>query len=169
MDAALLTLRVTAGLVFLAHGIKHARAREGTTNWFASIGFKAPKFQWFATTATEIAVPVLLVAGLLTSFAAAGLIAVMFVAFWVVHRKAGFFITAYFKAGVEGWEYVLLFAIVGFVIAVAGPGSISLDDAMGIANNLDGWVGLVIGAGGLAAAAGLIATFWRPVDDSSET
>ena len=167
IDIGLLILRVVAGLILLAHGIKHARRRTGTADWFESIGFKAPQLQWFATTATELGVPVLLFAGLLTSLAAAGLIAVMFVAFWVVHRTAGFFITAYATAGVEGWEYVFLLAIVGSVIAVAGPGSISLDDAIGIADNLDGWAGLAISAGGIAAAVGLLAVFWRPADSST--
>ena len=74
---------------------------------------------WLAA-ATEMAVGVLLVLGLLTQFAAAGLIGIMVVAFWIVHRGKGFMITQ------EGWEYVVLVALMGLVTATTGPGDLSL-------------------------------------------
>ena len=101
VDVGLLALRLILGIVFLAHGIKHAQSREKTTKWFASIGFRYAPFQWFMSTATEIGVGVLMVAGLLTGFAAAGIIGIMFLAFWTVHRAAGFFITSFMKEGIE--------------------------------------------------------------------
>lgn len=164
IDVALLILRITVGLVFIAHGVKHARGRVKTSNWFGSLGFRSPQFQWFMSTTTEIGVGVLLVLGLFTSVAAAGLIGIMFVAFWTVHRFAGFFITAFMKedVDVEGWEYVFVLALVGFVLAIGGPGTISLDDAIGIADDLDGWVGFAIAVAGLVLAFGQVATFWRP-------
>lgn len=158
-NAAVLILRVWVGLVFLAHGIKHARGRHKTTNWFASIGFRQPGLQWFASTATEIGVGLLLITGLLTSPAAAGLIGTMAVAFWSVHRFAGFWVTA---RPDEGWEFVATLAAAALALAVAGPGEWSLDHAIGIASDLDGWVGLAIAAGGLVVAAVQLATFWRP-------
>ncbi len=158
-DMAMLVLRVVLGIVFLAHGVKHARGREKTSNWFGSIGFKQPQLQWLASTATEIGVGVLLILGLLTSFAAAGVIGIMVVAFWTVHRTVGFFVTT---RPTEGWEYVFVLAFVAFALAIAGPGSISIDDALGIADDLDGWVGLIIALGGELAAAAQIALFWRP-------
>lgn len=157
-DVAMLLLRVGVGLVILAHGVNHARGRERTTAWFGSIGFRSPGMQWFFSTATELGVGVLLVAGALTSLAAAGLVAVMFVAFWSVHRKNGFFI---FRPG-EGWEYVATLALTGLVLALAGPGEASIDHAAGIATDLDGWVGAAIVAGGLVLAIGQLATFFRP-------
>jgi len=162
-DIAMLILRIGVGLVILAHGVNHARGRERTTNWFASIGFRQPAMQWFFSTATEIAVAVLLIIGLLTAPAAAGLVAVMFVAFWTVHRKNGFFI---FRPG-EGWEYVATLALTGLTMAIAGPGEISIDgvieiDGTSVAALLDGWVGAAIVAGGLVLAAVQIATFFRP-------
>lgn len=157
-DAAMLLLRAGVGLVILAHGINHARGRERTTKWFASIGFRQPGLQWFFSTATEIAVGVLLVLGALTSLAASGLVAIMFVAFWSVHRHNGFFI---FRPG-EGWEYVAILALTGLAIAIAGPGALSVDHGLDIATTLDGWVGAVIVGGGLALAVVQIATFLRP-------
>lgn len=157
-DAAMLILRVGIGLVILAHGINHAGGRERTTKWFGSIGFRSPGMQWFFSTATEIGVGLFLIAGFVTGAAAAGLVAVMFVAFWSVHRNNGFFI---FRPG-EGWEYVATLALTGLTMAVAGPGSASLDDALGIATDLDGWVGAALVAGGLALAAVQLAVFFRP-------
>ena len=159
VDWAMVVLRGVAGVVMLAHGIKHARGRAKTANWFGSIGFRMPEVQWFASTATEIGVGVLLIVGLGMSFAAAGLVAVMVVAFWTVHRSAGFWVTA---RPDEGWEYVLVLASVGLAIAIAGPGAISIDAAMGIEDSLDGWIGAALIAGGVAAAGVQIAVFFRP-------
>ena len=101
ISTALLIVRIGLGVIFLAHGIKHARGRVKTSKWFASIGFKSAGLQWFASTATEIGVGVLLIIGLLTGLAAAGVIGVMAVAYWMVHRPAGFFITSFMKEGIE--------------------------------------------------------------------
>ena len=51
-------------------------------------------------------------------------------------------------------------------IAMLGPGEWSLDDAIGIADDLDGWVGLLIaGVGGVVAGVGQLAIFYRPPAD----
>lgn len=157
-DWAMLILRIGTGLIILAHGINHARGRQRTTDWFGSIGFRNPELQWFASTASELAIGTALVTGLLTGPAAAGLVAVMFVAFWSVHRRNGFFI---FRPG-EGWEYVATLAMVGVVIAVAGPGSASIDNAIGIDTDLDGGIGALLVAGALGAAGGQLAVFFKP-------
>jgi putative oxidoreductase len=161
VEYGLLVLRVAVGLVLLAHGIKHVRGRDKTTAWFASIGFRQPALQWFAVSATEIGVGILLVAGGLTSLAAAGAIAMMTVAFMSVHRYAGFWITA---RPDEGWEYVFTIAASALALAIAGPGSISVDDQLDLATKLDGWVGLGLAALGVLAAFGQLAVFYRPGD-----
>lgn len=165
----LLVLRLGLGGVFLAHGIKHAMGRDKTTGWFRWLGFKAPGFQWFASTATEIGVGVLLVIGLGTSLAAAGVIGVMTVAFWTVHKSAGFYITAFMKDGVdvEGYEYVAFLSVAALAIAIAGPGDFSVDATITIGNDslatvLDGWVGAALALGGVVVAALQVVTFWRP-------
>ena len=169
VNAALLVLRVGLGVIFLAHGVKHALGREKTTGWFKWLGFKSPGFQWFASTATEIGVGVLLVAGLLTGIASAGVIGIMFVAFWTVHRSAGFFITAFMREDidVEGYEYVLFLAIAALALAVGGPGTWSVDAQVTIGDSnladlLDGRIGLLLAAGGALVAVVQLATFWRP-------
>jgi putative oxidoreductase len=159
IDWAVFVLRGVAGAIMLAHGIKHARGRVKTTNWFGSVGFRMPGLQWFASTATEIGVGLLLIVGLATSLATAGLVAVMVVAWWTVHRAAGFWITA---RPDEGWEYVLLLGSVGLALAIAGPGAFSIDAVVGIEDVFDGWVGAAVVGGGVVAAAAQIAVFFRP-------
>ncbi|MGB5431759.1 MAG: DoxX family protein, partial [Acidimicrobiia bacterium] len=135
IDWAMMVLRGVAGVVLLAHGIKHAKGRAKTATWFGSIGFRSPDLQWFASTATEVGVGVLLIIGFGTSFGAAGLVAVMVVAFWTVHRAAGFWVTA---RPDEGWEYVLVLGSVGLAIAIAGPGAFSIDSVLGVDDVLNG-------------------------------
>lgn len=169
VSTGLAILRVALGVVFLAHGLKHLAGREKTTNWFGWLGFKAPGFQWMASTATEIGVGILLVVGLLTGFAAAGVVGVMFVAFWTVHRNAGFFITAFMKEGtdVEGYEYVAVLALAATALAVTGPGAYAIDDQImvdgsSLASQFDGWIGLALVFFGAAVAAVQLTIFWRP-------
>lgn len=162
IDVALLILRLWAGLVIIAHGINHGRSLEGTANWFASKGFKSPALNARLSAGNEIAIGIGLILGLLTSVAAAGLAATMFVAFWAIHRFAGFF---NFHRPDEGYEYVATLAAVSLALAVAGPGSASIDSVLGIAENLDGWVGAAIIGAGLLVAAGQLATFWRKPED----
>ena len=159
VDLALFLLRVWIGVVMLAHGIKHLQGREKTTNWLASIGYRKAPMQWFAMSATEIGVGVLLIAGLLTSLAAAGTAAIMVVAYLTVHHTAGFWVTA---RPDEGWEYVATLLVGTFVLGLMGPGDWSVDAAIDLADDLDGWLGLAIVAGGGLSGAGQVATFFRP-------
>jgi putative oxidoreductase len=48
-------------------------------------------------------------------------------------------------------------------VSLLGPGEWSLDHALDIADNLDGWTGFWISLGvGVGAAAALLAGFYRP-------
>ena len=158
IDIALLFLRVWVGVVIIAHGINHGRSLPGTANWFESKGFKSAKVNAFISSAAEIAIGLALIAGLLTSPALAGLVAIMFVAFWSIHRFAGFF---NFHRPDEGYEYVVTLSVVALAVAIGGPGAISVDAELGIADNLNGGVGAGIIGLGVLAATGQLATFWR--------
>ncbi len=158
IDVALLLLRLWAGVVMIAHGVNHGRTQEGTAKWFASKGFKSPTLNARVSALSEIAVGVGLIAGFLTTLAAAVLVATMFVAFWTIHRFAGFF---NFHRPDEGYEYVTTLAVIAVALAIAGPGRYSVDQALGIAGTLDEWVGLAAIGAGLLAAMGQLAVFWR--------
>lgn len=158
VDIAMLVLRVWAGIVMIAHGVNHARNLEGTARWFERVGFRSPQINARLSAGNEIAIGLGLVTGLLTTVAAAALAATMLVAFWSIHRFAGFFV---FHRPDEGYEYVATLAVLALVIAIVGPGSVSLDAAIGIDNDLSGAVGAVIFGAGLLAGLGQIAVFWR--------
>jgi len=160
IDVALLLLRCGVGAVMLAHGINHMRPNiDGTASWFGSMGMKPAKLHAWLATATEIVGGILLALGLLTPFAAAGVVGVMLVAWAINHRGNGFFI---FNPG-EGWEYVMTLGIVGLTIGAIGPGAWSLDEALDLNDDLVGWTGLLIAAiGGIGGGAALLAGFWRP-------
>lgn len=169
-NLAMLILRVGLGVIFLAHGIKHARGREKTTKWLAWLGFKQAPLQWLLSTATEIGAGVLLIVGLGTSLAAAGVVGIMVVAFWTVHKAAGFFITAFMKEGidVEGWEYVFALAFTAAALAIAGPGDWSLDHQFDLDHKLDAWIGVFFVIGAVAVSGLQLATFWRPAEKADE-
>ncbi|MFC5752430.1 DoxX family protein [Actinomadura rugatobispora] len=167
MDAdavALLLVRVVVGLTMIAHGLNHWRGGgriEGTGRWFGGLGLRHGVLQAWMSVVTEIGAGILLVAGLLTPLACAAVISVMLVAGLLAHRPNGFFV---FK---DGYEYVLVLAVVTLALAVLGPGRLSLDAAAG--TEVDGWVGGGIALGvAVVATAGLLATFWRPERGKSD-
>lgn len=161
VDLALLVFRVAVGAVFLAHGINHlfrGGKLVGTARWFESLGMRPGKLHAMTASVTEIGAGVLLVVGLLTPLAAAGVVGTMLVAWITNHRGNGFFI---FRPG-EGWEYVMTLTFSGLLLGAIGSGQWSLDHAIGF-EDPPGVSGLatvlVLGAGGAAA---LLAGFWRP-------
>jgi len=162
IDLALLVFRCGIGGVMLAHGINHIWGGgriQGTANWFGSMGMRPPLVQAWLASLTEIGAGVALVVGFLTPLGGAGVVGTMSVAWAINHRGNGFFI---FRPG-EGWEYVMTLGLCGMLLGVVGPGSWSLDDAFGIADDLTGWTGLALSAGaGVVGAGLLLATCWRP-------
>jgi putative oxidoreductase len=157
----LLAFRLTIAAVMLGHGINHIFGGgkiAGTARWFASLGMRpGPLHAWLASL-TEVGAGGLLVLGLLTPLAGAGVIGVMVVAWIANHRGHGFFI---FRPG-EGWEYVMVLTACGIALGALGAGRWSLDHALGVFDP-PGWAGLItaVAAGGGGAAL-LLAVFWRP-------
>lgn len=159
-DAVLGGFRILVGVIFAAHGWAKRFSGggiEGTAGWFDSIGMRPGKLHANLASSVEMITGVMLAIGLLTPFAAAGIIGVMVVAGWTVHRDKGFFIVG------EGWEYTFIVGLMAAVIAGLGPGRWSIDWALGIVDDLNGWVGLaialVVGIGGGIAQ---LAIFYRP-------
>ncbi|MEV6062594.1 DoxX family protein [Nocardia asteroides] len=160
VDLAALLLRATLGAVMVAHGVNHAwgaGALTATGAWFASIGLRPGLLHAVLATATEIAAGALLLAGLLTPFAAAAVIATMVVALITAHRGNGFFI---FRPG-QGWEYTGVLAAVALATATLGPGRWSVDRLLGI--EIGGATAPAIACVlGVLSAALLLAACWRP-------
>jgi putative oxidoreductase len=158
LDTALLVIRLAFGFGLAAHGYNKVfggGGLTGTAGWFESVGMKWPALQARLAATTEITTGLLFAAGLLTPFAAAGMIGLMTVAFWVVHRNNGFLITK------GGWEYVAAIAVVAWAVATIGPGRFSLDHAFDIESS--GWSGALIAALlGVGSGAAQLALCYRP-------
>ena len=161
IDVVLLVVRLFLGPMIFAHGYqKFFRGGRiaGTAGWFESIGMKPGRVNAFAAATTELGVGALMTLGLLTTFAAAGLVALMTVAIVTVHRSNGFF---NFNKG-QGVEYNLGVAVMALVPGSLGAGTVSLDHLWHLLH----WsftaglvVTILLGIGG----AGLqLAVFYRP-------
>ncbi|MGH3904611.1 MAG: DoxX family protein [Pseudonocardiaceae bacterium] len=157
VDTATLLLRVVVGLTMAAHGYNHLSSLTGTARWFGSMGLRPPKLHAALSGAGELVAGAALAIGLLTPLAGAFIVGTMVVAGVTVHRRNGFFV---FK---EGYEYVLMIAVVCAAIGLLGPGAVSADRLLGIDQSLDGTVGLALAVGlGILGAAALLAITWRP-------
>ncbi|MEU1993619.1 DoxX family protein [Nocardia gamkensis] len=157
-DVALLLLRLVVGVTMIAHGVNHwigGGRIAGTARWFSGLGLRNGVLQAWLSVVTEIGAGALLVLGLLTPFAAAAIISVMLVAGLLAHRANGFFVFE------EGYEYVLVLAVVALTLGLLGPGWLSLDHAAGV--EITGWAGGAVALGvAVLATAGLLTAFYRP-------
>ena len=120
-------LRVLLGALFIVHGSgKLAAAIQdpsipGFTKLVGAIGFHPGLFWAWTVTLVEFAGGICLCVGLVTRVAAALITVEMIVAGLTVNLARGFYWT---KGGVE---VPLIFAVLGAILALAGPGAASLD------------------------------------------
>lgn len=159
-DVVMAGFRVIFGLVFAAHGWAKRFSGggiAGTAGWFESIGMKPGELHANLASTMEMVTGILLAVGLLTSFGAAGIVGIMVVAGWTVHRDKGFFIVG------DGWEYTFIVGLMALLVGGLGAGRWSVDWALGITDELNGWVGLAIALTlGLAGGVAQILIFYRP-------
>lgn len=162
LNLILLVLRVGLGAMIFSHGYNKVfggGGLAGTAGWFDSIGMKPGALHARAAAATELGAGLLLMAGLATPFAAAGLIAVMLVAIVTVHRFNGWFI---FNPNGGGIEYCAMVALFAGGIGGLGPGRWSVDRALldwHYSMRLGLLIAVVLGVGGAALQ---LAAFYRP-------
>lgn len=159
-DVAVLALRVILGSVFVAHGVNHAvggGGLAGTARWFGSLGMRSPALHALVSVVVEVGAGIAVLIGLLTVPACGALAGVCLVALSIAHRRNGFFV---FR---DGYEYVLVLAVVCLAVALAGPGPLSVDAAIGLTGVIGGWWALLLAAAiGVLGGAGLLAVYWRP-------
>lgn len=159
VDTGIAVLRAAVGATMIAHGWNHlfgGGGVSGTANWFASMGLRPPRIHALLSGAGELAAGAMMLVGLFTSLSAAFVVGSMTVAGVIAHRKNGFFV---FK---DGYEYVLVLAVVAAFIGFAGPGRFSADHAIGLAEAWQGTTGAAIAGSGVLGAAVLLAACWRP-------
>ena len=164
VNVILLVARIALGAMIAAHGyakVFRGGKIAGTAGWFDSIGMRPGKLNAIMAAGTEIGVGILLILGLATPLAAAGLVALMTVAIVTVHRKNGFFV---YNAG-QGIEYCLMLAVYALLVGTVGPGTYSLDKQINVSFFRDSpahaaLTVLILGVGG--AALQLLAIYRPP-------
>jgi len=117
-DWSLLILRLVVALVFGTSGFNHLKSpRQRAESLGMSVGFT------LFLGAAELAAAIGLALGVLTQFAAAGLVLVMLGAIYlkVVKWKTGFW-----GEKSMGWHYDLLFIAMNLVILCTGGGRLAL-------------------------------------------
>jgi putative oxidoreductase len=150
MEYGLLLIRLVVGLAFAGHGAQKlfgwfgGGGPQGTASGFASLGYRMPAVMAIAAGLAELGGGLLLACGLLTPLAALALSTVMLNAIATVQWQRGF---------LGGWELDATFMAVAIAVTITGPGRLSLDHAIGWADNITGpaW-------GSLAFAAAIVAS-----------
>jgi putative oxidoreductase len=124
VDVALLTTRLVAGLVMIPHGAQHLLGAfngpglAGTVQYLGPIGYLVAIGEFFGGMS--------LVAGILSRFSAASIIAIMIGAVLKVHAPFGFFMNWAGTQKGEGFEFHLVMIGLLLPTLIAGPGRFSL-------------------------------------------
>lgn len=119
-----LVLRVTLGVMFIAHGLLKivVFTLPGTAQFFVGAGF--PAWTAYAVTGAELIGGAMLLAGMYTRTVALGLIPILLGAL-LVHWPNGWV----FSAQGGGWEYPLVLIMMSIVQALIGPGAYAWQSA----------------------------------------
>lgn len=122
-DCGIALLRVSLGVMFLAHGLLlkvFVFGMAGTAAFFESIGF--PGWLAYVTALAETVGGLLLIAGIQTRLVALALSPILIGA-WYVHAGNGWV----FSAPNGGWEYPAYLLMLCIAQALLGSGAFSLD------------------------------------------
>ena len=152
-------VRGVVGSLFIGHGTQKlfgsfgGPGLEGTDGMMQALDLRPARRNSLAAGITETAGGALLIAGLATPVAAAGLIGAMITAIRKVHLANGPW------AANGGWEYNAVLIAALTALAEDGPGDLSLDAATGLERSGAKWGLLSLAAG--AAASTLVIELGR--------
>lgn len=121
-DLAALILRVSLGILFLAHTWLKVVifTPAGTVGFFESLGF--PGFLAYVVIAAELIGGIALIAGYMTRWVSLALVPILIGSIYAPHWSAGFF----FSNEGGGWEFPAFWAITLIVQALLGDGAFAL-------------------------------------------
>jgi putative oxidoreductase len=150
MDLGRILLRLTIGGTFFVHGTQKlfgwfgGYGPDGTGQFFESLGLRPGKRNAVAAGATETGGGILIALGLATPLAAAGLSAVMITALR----------TAVWNQGIKPatGEHEVLLAAAALALTETGPGTPSLDSALGLERSGPAWTLAALSAGAAGSA-----------------
>ncbi|MEV0697779.1 DoxX family protein [Saccharopolyspora sp. NPDC050389] len=159
-DLGLLILRLALGGLFLAHGVQKlfgvlgGPGPDGFAMALSKMGFENSAMLALITGGTELGAGALLVLGLFTPLAAAGIVGVMANAIFL-KLGSGFF------AATGGFEFEATLGVLGLGLMFTGPGRVALDYGRVWFRRplIFGFIALIIAA---AASAAVLILFHRP-------
>jgi putative oxidoreductase len=117
---SMLVLRVSLGVIFLAHGLQKISMFEGIVKFFDSIGL--PVMLVYVVTAIETVGGACLILGLFTRAAASGIIMVMLGAIVTVKFGKGF---------LNGYEFDVSLLAMAVSLLLSGSNTFSLGNLLG--------------------------------------
>ena len=131
-DGTLTLLRVSLGVVMLAHGLQKTFGLFGGYGWEGTMGYFTgtvglPPVLAAGVILIESLGAALLILGFAGRINAALLGSVMLGAFFVDHLPNGFFMNWFGNQKGEGFEFDILFISIAAVLAVKGSGALSID------------------------------------------
>jgi putative oxidoreductase len=130
-DLGLLILRIVLGIVFMAHGSQKlfgwfgGPGLKGFSGWMASMGLRPAALWGLIAALFEFGGGLLTILGLLNPIGPLAIIAVMLMATIKVHLGKGFWNSK------GGYEFPLVNIASALAVALIGPGTYSLDAALG--------------------------------------
>jgi putative oxidoreductase len=133
----MLLLRLVVGLTMAAHGAQKlfgwlgGPGFAGTAHFLEQMGFRPGELHAMLSGGAEFGGGLLLAFGLLTPLGAAAVTGSMLAAIATVTSQNGFI------SAKGGYEYNLVLIASALAVAFAGPGGLSLDEALGW--HLSGW------------------------------
>jgi putative oxidoreductase len=153
MHVGRLAARVAIGSLFIGHGTQKlfgwfgGPGLEGTEGMMASLNLHPPRRNALAAGISETGGGALVLAGLATPLAAAGLIGTMATAIRKVHWANGPW------AANGGYEYNLVLIAALAALVETGPGDMSLDALLGRKLSGPAWALAALATGAAASAA----------------
>lgn len=151
MSPGRLLLRSAVGGFFFGHGTQKlfgwfgGNGLDATAGMFESLGLRPGKRHATAAGVAEAGGGALILTGTATPLASSALIATMLTAINRVHLKSGPWITN------GGYEYNVVLIAAAAILAETGPGSPSVDSALGIEKSGAKWGALALALGALGA------------------
>jgi putative oxidoreductase len=157
MNAGRLLARLTIGGLFVGHGTQKlfgwfgGPGPEGTAQMMDKLELRPARRHALAAGLSETVGGGLLALGALTPAASALLSGTMFTAIRKVHFPKGLWNTG------GGYEYNLTLIAALAALVECGPGSLSVDRALGIERRGSGWALAAVAAGALGSAVAIAA------------
>jgi uncharacterized membrane protein YphA (DoxX/SURF4 family) len=112
---SMIIIRVSLGIIFLAHGVQKISGMDGIVQWFGSIGL--PPALAYVVATIETVGGAFLILGLFTRVAAAGILFVMLGAIFSVKLSKGF---------IGGYEFDVSLLAMALSLILSGSNTLSL-------------------------------------------